>query len=102
MPPRSRNRKIAVRRPEKAVPVQAIAVVEAGDRHLAFGNRWEYAPAPETVPVKIRHRYGLFIGGRFVSPAKDRYFDSVNPATEKKLTEIAQADAADVAKAVHA
>ncbi|MDP9290979.1 MAG: hypothetical protein M3O82_01290, partial [Verrucomicrobiota bacterium] len=48
--------------------------VEAGllpeERILNFGKKWEYAPAPETAPVKIDARYELFIGGKFVAPGK--------------------------------
>jgi hypothetical protein len=33
--------------------------------------RWEYAPAPESTDhVRLRDRYGLFIGGDFVAPAR--------------------------------
>lgn len=64
---------------------------------------WDYAPAPESASIgKIDKRYELFIDGKFVKPAKGKYFDAVNPATEKKLSEIAEADAGDVDKAVKA
>jgi len=62
----------------------------------------DYAPAPESVPVKIAPRYELFIGGKFVAPKSGEYFPSVNPATEKKLAEIAAANTADVDAAVAA
>jgi len=63
---------------------------------LIFGDLWEYDPAPETADPRLRARYGLFIGGRFVAPASGKYFDSINPANEAKLAEVAQAGAADV------
>jgi aldehyde dehydrogenase (NAD+) len=44
----------------------------------------------------------LFINGKFVKPHSGKYFPSINPATEEKLTEIAAADEADVDKAVKA
>ena len=70
---------------------------------LAFDGGWEYAPAPEsTEHVEIDKRYGLFIGGDFVKPEKGRYFDTINPATEERLARIAEADAADVDRAVKA
>jgi aldehyde dehydrogenase (NAD+) len=53
-------------------------------------------PAPETADPKLKPRYDLFIDGKFVAPASGRYFDSINPANEQKLAEIAVADAADV------
>jgi aldehyde dehydrogenase (NAD+) len=65
--------------------------------------RWEYAPAPESTDhVRLRDRYGLFIGGEFVEPAEGRYAPTINPATEEPLAEIAQATAADVERAVAA
>src|SRR5438132_7812191 len=71
-------------------------------RRLSFGNKWDYAPAPETAPVKIEPRYELFLDGKFVAPCDGKYFDSINPANEKKLAEIAMADVADVDCAVKA
>jgi len=63
---------------------------------LIFGDLWEYDPAPETADPKLKARYDLFIGGKFVAPASGRYFDSINPANEAKLAQIAYAGAADV------
>src|SRR6478735_8102278 len=61
--------------------------------------RWDYSPAPESTDhVRLRDRYGLFIGGEFVEA--DAYAPTINPATEEPLAEIAQASAADVARAV--
>ena len=69
---------------------------------LDFGSAWEYAPAPESIPVNLKSRYELFIGGKFVAPSRGEYFDSINPATEKKLTKIADGGKADINKAVKA
>ena len=69
---------------------------------LIFGDLWEYDPAPETADPRISPRYDLFIGGRFIAPRSGRYFDSVNPATERKLSEIALAGEADVDAAYRA
>jgi len=69
---------------------------------LIFGDLWEYDPAPETADPKLKPRYDLFIGGRFVAPQSGRYFDSINPANENKLAEIALAGAADVDAAYQA
>jgi aldehyde dehydrogenase (NAD+) len=77
-------------------------IVPARDRRLNFGNKWDYAPAPESVPTKIEARYELFVGGQFVAPKSGRYFSSVNPATEEKLAEIAAAGEQDVDLAVQA
>jgi aldehyde dehydrogenase (NAD+) len=65
--------------------------------------RWDYAPAPESTDhVRLRDRYGLFIGGEFVEPAEGSYAPTINPATEEPLAEVAQASEADVARAVEA
>jgi aldehyde dehydrogenase (NAD+) len=70
---------------------------------LNFGDRWSYAPAPEQSDyLRIKPRYSLFIDGKFRSPHSGKYFDSINPATEERLAEIAEADAHDVDLAVKA
>src|SRR6266540_7487258 len=73
------------------------------ERRLTFGRKWDYAPAPEdSKNYVIAPRHELFIGGKFVPPGSGKYFESINPATEEKLTEIAAADAGDVDRAVKA
>ena len=69
---------------------------------LIFGDLWEYDPAPETADPKLKPKYDLFIGGKFVVPKSGKYFESVNPATEETLAEIALAGPADVDAAYHA
>ena len=62
---------------------------------------WEYSPSPESTDhVKIASRYNLFIGGKFVEPHSKRWFETINPATEGTLAEMAEADAEDVDRAV--
>jgi len=63
----------------------------------------EYAPAPETVKVAIKPRYEHFIGGKWAAPkGKGGYFETINPATEAVLSEVAQGSDADVEAAVAA
>ena len=70
---------------------------------LDFSGDWGYAPAPEsTGHIEIKKRYELFIDGKWVKPSSGKYFDTTNPATEEKLSEIAEASEADVDKAVKA
>lgn len=70
---------------------------------LKFNSGWQYAPAPEsTGHIKLKDRYDLFINGKFVKPSSGKYFETINPATEGKLSEVAEANAADVDKAVKA
>jgi aldehyde dehydrogenase (NAD+) len=73
------------------------------DRQLRFGDKWAYAPAPESNSyIKLKPKYSLFINGKFVAPHSGKYFDSINPATEQTLAEIADGDATDVDRAVQA
>ena len=70
---------------------------------LAFTDGWQYAPAPESTDhVQVDAEYGLFIGGEFVAPAEDRYFETINPATEETLSSVALGSDADVDRAVKA
>src|SRR5438552_13393056 len=86
------------------------SIVPAGDRSpaswgLGDGQAipWEYAPAPESRDlVKLKDRYGLFIGGREVAASDGAYFTSVDPATELPLAEVARGTAADMDRAVRA
>ncbi len=67
------------------------------------GAPWEYAPAPESTEiVRLRDRYGLFIGGAFVDAKSGRTFTTISPATEEPLAEVAEAGPEDVALAVDA
>ena len=78
-------------------------VVPLRERRLSFDGKWDYAPAPEdSKSYVIAPRHELFIGGKMVRPHSGKYFASINPATEEKLTEIASGDVADVDKAVRA
>jgi len=70
---------------------------------LKFDTSWSYAPAPERrSAATIASRYDLFINGSWQKPASGKYFDSINPATEEKISEVALAGQADVDKAVRA
>src|SRR5947209_10038528 len=63
---------------------------------------FEYAPAPETTKAPIRERYGLFVDGRWTAPKSGRYFETINPASEEHLANVAYASAEDVDRAVTA
>jgi aldehyde dehydrogenase (NAD+) len=65
----------------------------------------EYGAAPESAALaeawlKRHETLGFYIGGAWHAAA--RHFDSINPATGKKLAEIGEAGAADVDAAVSA
>jgi aldehyde dehydrogenase (NAD+) len=98
--PRKKSRSELVVLPRAAATRHDLPLA-AKERHLNFGDRWSYAPAPEAHSyIKLKPRYQLFIGGKFVAPRSGKYFDSINPATEEKLAEIAEANARDVDLAV--
>ncbi len=86
---------------KRSANVSQQPVVPLRERRLTHGTKWDYAPAPEDAKAyTIAPRHELFINGKFVAPASGNYFDSINPATEEKLTEIAAANAQDVDAAV--
>jgi len=82
--------KFSARRPGRPAP------------ELIFGDLWTYDPAPETADPKLKARYELFINGRFIAPKSGKYFNSINPANEQKLAEIALAGPAEVEAAYRA
>ena len=63
---------------------------------------WDFSPAPEKLHAEIRDRYGLFINGRFMEPASRKHFQTINPATEQALSDIAAGGPKDVDAAVQA
>ena len=68
-----------------------------------MATAWDYAPAPESRDiVRIQERYGLFIGGKFVEPLSGERYTTIDPAREEPLSEVAQANKADVDRAVKA
>src|SRR5258705_8066472 len=88
---------------KRAVAASTHAGVPLKDRKLNFGNKWDFAPAPEdSKNYIIAPQHELFINGKFVAPTSGKYFESINPATEQTLTTIAAANAEDVDSAVKA
>ena len=66
-------------------------------------STWNLEPSLESVAqVQIKPQYELFIDGKWQAPLSASYFATVNPADEKHLAQIAQANAADVDLAVKA
>ncbi len=68
----------------------------------------DYGPAPEDPREAIawldRHkrRFGHFINGTWHAPLDAKYFDTTDPSTNEKLTDIAQGSPADIDAAVKA
>src|SRR5258706_1452093 len=86
---------------KRAVTASTHAVVPLKERRLNFGNKWDFATAPEdSKNYVIAPQHELFINGKFVAPTSGKYFESINPATEQTLTTIAAANAEDVDSAV--
>lgn len=70
---------------------------------LDFHSKWNYAPAPESADhVEVNKSYGLFINNEFTDPLSGKYFETINPAREAKLAEVAEAGPQDVNRAVQA
>jgi len=62
---------------------------------------WEFSDAPEnTNHIKLKKKYDLFIDGEFVKPQSKKYFNTINPATDEVISNIAEANKKDVDKAV--
>ena len=71
-----------------------------GDRAPAPAD-WTYAPAPESRDVvKLRERYGLYVGGEWLEPSET--YETISPASEETLAVVGQATAEDVDRAVTA
>ena len=63
---------------------------------------FEYSPTPESRSVvDLQSSYGLFVNGEFVD-GSGQPFKTISPATEEVLAEVAEADEADVDRAVKA
>lgn len=74
---------------------------ELSEKRDKFSPVMNYAPSLESTSiVNIAERNELFIGGKMVKPSSKKYFDTINPSTEEKLSEIAMANATDVDRAV--
>ena len=68
---------------------------------LKFDTSWSYDPAPESKSAAtISKQYDLFINGEWTKPQSGKYFATINPANEEKLSEVAEANESDVNKAV--
>ncbi|MFZ4549055.1 MAG: aldehyde dehydrogenase family protein [Bacteroidales bacterium] len=52
--------------------------------------------------MNIKEKYDLFINGKFVAPKSGNYFDTINPANEKVLAKVAEANEEDIDLAVKA
>ena len=86
-----------------ATKTKKTAVKKSNTLKLKFDTSWTYAPAPESKSAaSIKQQYELFINGEWVKPESGKYFGTINPANEEKLSMVADANAADVNSAVNA
>ena len=73
------------------------------ENKINLKSAWDLAPSLESTSlINLKKQYELFIGGKWVKPSSNKYFDTNNPATEEKLASIANANAKDVDLAVKA
>jgi aldehyde dehydrogenase (NAD+) len=88
---------------KKPVRVKAKPAARSNTVKLKFDTSWSYDPAPESKSAAtIKPQYDLFINGGWEKPSRKKYFSTINPATEEKISEVADASEADVDKAVKA
>jgi aldehyde dehydrogenase len=59
-------------------------------------------PGAYGFPVSIRKQYQNFIGGEWVAPASNAYFDNPTPVTGETLCQIPRSNAADIDRALDA
>ena len=52
--------------------------------------------------VNFKKRYGNFIGGEWVSPAKGQYFENITPVTGRAFCEVPRSTAEDIERALDA
>ena len=70
---------------------------------IEFDTDWKYDPAPESVAhIKLNKKYEHYIGGEWKSPAEGKYFNTVNPASGRRLARIASGSSRDIDDAVAA
>jgi aldehyde dehydrogenase (NAD+) len=68
-----------------------------------FKASWSYAEAPESIDhIQINKKYELYIDGKFTKPIKGKYFNTIDPSTNKKIASVAEATTEDVDIAVQA
>jgi aldehyde dehydrogenase len=60
------------------------------------------APGQSGSKVKFLGRYGNYINGEFVAPARGRYFENLSPVNGKPFCEVARSDHEDIEKALDA
>lgn len=78
-------------------------MAETADRLSSVDVDWSLSPAPESTDhVQFDPSYDLFIDGKFTKSTGRKRFDSINPATEAKICDFAEATAKDVDRAVAA
>ncbi len=97
----------AKKKTKSGVPAKKKAAVKSAPAVasdiIQFGKAWEYSESIESAAiVKIAPKYNLFINGKFVAPKSGKYFPTINPATEQKIADVAEAGEADVDLAVKA
>lgn len=72
-------------------------------KHKDAPVAWNYSPSPEsTSHIQLKEKYDLYINGKWEKPLSGKYFNTINPANEKPLAQIAHANDADVDRAVKA
>jgi aldehyde dehydrogenase len=80
--------------------VQAGESQASGPLHSSSSFAAHIKTLKKTIP--LRARYENFIGGKWVAPVKNGYFDNVSPTTGQVICQIARSQADDVNAAIDA
>jgi len=84
-------------------PKESESLASTNPAPLNFATTWQYAPSREgTEHVRLRAAYGMFIGGQWVASRSGRTMPISSPSTDEVLSEVPEADEADVDAAVQA
>lgn len=62
----------------------------------------QLSPNEKNSPVQFKSRYANFIGGEWVTPRSEKYFENISPVTGKPFCEIPRSDHRDVELALDA
>jgi aldehyde dehydrogenase (NAD+) len=87
----------------RALTTSPLTDVEKRKERAPVPTGWDYAPAPEARDiVRLEERYGIYVGGEWLEPRSGEWYETINPASEEPLAEVAQAGEEDVRLAVEA
>jgi len=76
--------------------------MEEREGNMTTATLTQLKPGKYGFPVPFKRRYCNYIGGLWVTPCSEEYFDNVSPVTGEVFCEVARSNAADVDRALDA